>query len=257
MSAFTARHAGVTYEPDAWPGRVARFGLIVLSVDHATEAEMRRIVPSSVADFHVDRIPMPSPCTIDNLARLGPEIRDAAARLLPGSSLDAVIFACTSGAIVVGTQRVAEEIRVPRPGVPVITPMAAALDACGTLGVNRLSVLTPYLDEVNARIHDHLTGHGVEVARFDSFHLAEDREMSAVPPAAIRDAALAADDPRADALFICCTALRPSSIIDELEQHLGKPVITSHQASAWAALRASGRTVPPIDGQGRLLREHC
>lgn len=255
MSTDISRPVERSYTPDPWPGDRPRFGLIVLSIDHATEPELAAFVPPHVACFHVDRVVTHNPCTVANLERTAEELTEAAARLLPDSPLDGILFACTSGAVVIGTHRIAELVHAARPGVPVITPIAAALDGMEQLGVERIAVLTPYVDEVNERIRTHLQMHGQVVVGFDSFRLERDIDMSSVPPAALRDAALGLDQPEADAIFICCTALRPSSIIDEVEQITGKPVITSHQAMVWDALRRSGRWTGPIAGQGRLLRE--
>ena len=44
-------------------------------------------------------------------------------------------------------------------------------------------------------------------------------------------------------------------IVDKLEKRLGKPVVTSVQATFWGTLRATGID-DRIDGCGRLLAEH-
>ncbi len=62
------------------------------------------------------------------------------------------------------------------------------------------------------------------------------------------------DRPEAQAVFISCSNLRTLDIIEKLERDLGKPVITSNQASLWGMLRLIGdrRAIP---GAGRLFRE--
>ena len=59
----------------------------------------------------------------------------------------------------------------------------------------------------------------------------------------------------AQALFVACTDFPVMTMIGQLEEELGKPVITSNQATFWAALRAAGLD-DRSDGYGRLLREH-
>ena len=76
--------------------------------------------------------------------------------------------------------------------------------------------------------------------------------MQKVAPEAIYEAAIAIDRPDADAVLVSCTALRTSSVIDRIEQHLGKPVVTSNQALAWHALRLAGYA-EPRKGLGRLM----
>ena len=58
--------------------------------------------------------------------------------------------------------------------------------------------------------------------------------------------------PEADGVFISCTAWRALEVVEELEQRLGKPVVTSNQATIWLALKRLGITTP-IKGYGRLL----
>jgi len=58
--------------------------------------------------------------------------------------------------------------------------------------------------------------------------------------------------PEADAVFISCTSVRTFEIIAPLERDLGKPVISSNQATIWHALRKTGIR-DTIEGYGRLL----
>ena len=48
------------------------------------------------------------------------------------------------------------------------------------------------------------------------------------------------DDDRAEAVFISCTGFRTIEIIEKLESELGKPVISSNQASLADCLRKLG-----------------
>ena len=60
------------------------------------------------------------------------------------------------------------------------------------------------------------------------------------------------DTPEADAVFISCTNFHCLPAIASLERQLGKPVVTSNLAGAWAALRQIG-VEDPIPGYGQLL----
>ena len=48
------------------------------------------------------------------------------------------------------------------------------------------------------------------------------------------------DVPEADAVFVSCTGLGIIDVVPMLERDLGKPVITSNQATWWATLREMG-----------------
>ena len=253
-----SRPVEIPYTPDPWPGSCPRFGLIVLTLDHATEQELPRMVPRGRAEFFASRVQVRNPVTVENLRRTGDDLGQAAARLLPGTPLQGLAYACTSGAIAVGEDEVRARIRAASPDfaqVPISTPVVAAEAALAHLGARRVAVLTPYPDEVNDTVRDHLQAHGVEVVSLDSFRLDNDLAMSSVPPSAIAAAgrALMADSPEAEALFVCCTALRPAAVIAELESAVGRPVVTSHQAMLWDMLRRSGDDGGPVRGYGQLL----
>ena len=64
--------------------------------------------------------------------------------------------------------------------------------------------------------------------------------------------AVAADHPEADGLFVSCTDFRAAQVIDEIEAKIGKPVVTSNQASFWQSVRKAGYE-KPLSGFGRLL----
>jgi maleate cis-trans isomerase len=57
-----------------------------------------------------------------------------------------------------------------------------------------------------------------------------------------------------DAVFISCTNFRTIEIIELLEKEIGKPVITSNQATMWHALRKLGIS-DNLHGYGMLF-EH-
>lgn len=243
----------IDWEPEPVAARL-RFGLVALATDHVSESELHRMLPADDVDLFATRIRHDGQCDVESLRAMGDELAASCELLLPGTPLDAVAYGCTSGTVAIGFERVAATIRSQRPGVAVTTPITAAEAAFRALDVQRIAVLTPYVDEVNELIADYLETNGFVVSTLASFGLDTDIQMSTVPPEAIERAALGLDVAGAEAVFICCTALRSVSTIAPLEQRLGLPVISSNQAMLWEMLRASGysRAVP---GYGRLLAE--
>ena len=63
-----------------------------------------------------------------------------------------------------------------------------------------------------------------------------------------------ADVPDADAVVLSGTGLPTIGVLEELERELRKPVISSNQASLWAALRLA-RITDAVADFGSLLRE--
>ena len=56
----------------------------------------------------------------------------------------------------------------------------------------------------------------------------------------------------ADTFFLSCMGLTTMEIVDEIETALGVPVITSHQATLWSALRHC-RVGAKIPKMGKLF----
>ena len=121
------------------------------------------------------------------------------------------------------------------------------------LGIRRIAFLTPYIDAVNQPMRRYIEDRGVEVLSIHSFNLADDVEMGRLPPSAIREAVVMVDRPDVDAIFVSCTALRATEVIDTVERELNKPVLTSIQALFWEAVRLA-KFDRPIEGYGRLLK---
>jgi len=242
----------VEYQLDQGPGHY-RIGLIALATDHATERDFRNMSPGDEVAVFVSRVLNLNPCTVENLRTIAPRLTEAASLILPGTRLDAIAYSCTSGTVVVGYEEIAAYIRAARPGIPCTTPITAAIAGFEKLGVRRIAVLTPYIDEVNQPICAFLENHGVSVMSLRSFNMEDDTEMARLPPTAIRAAALEADHPDAEAVFISCTAIRAAEVVQSIEDALGKPVVSSVQALYWEALRFAGCETP-IAGFGQLMR---
>ncbi len=249
---FSTDPVSARYELDAGPGRY-RIGLLTLSNDLATERDFINMKPDDDVAVFVSRIPNDEVCSVENLRAMEPELTRATELLIPGSRLDSVAYSCTSGTVVMGYDTVVRRVQAARPGIPVAAPITAALAALDRFDARKIAVLTPYTDDVNRQISDYITAAGREVVGFTSFHFADNDSMARLPPQAIHDAALQADRPDADALFISCTAIRAVEVIESIEQSLGKPVISANQALFWQSLRAADCD-KPIDGFGSLLR---
>lgn len=228
---------------------VTRIGMIALSTDLTSERDAARLLPERAA-LHVTRVPFENPTTPASLRRLGDRLTDAAALLVPGRALDAIIFSCTAASATIGDAEVARRIGAARPGVPVVTPPDAACDGFAKLGVRRIALLTPYLPETTAPMVDYFTGRGVEVVACQCLGLEDDRDMARISPATILAAAAAVDCAEAEALFLSCTALPAIGVIEALERRLGKPAMSSNQAMVWRAFAHAGLAAP---GPGRLF----
>ncbi len=228
-----------------------RIGFIALATDFNSEQDLRRMLPKEVEVF-TNRVTNQNPMTLENLRAMAGDIERAAGGILPGLGVDLMIYGCTSGTAAIGYDRIVERIHQQCPGIPVITPATAAAAALQALGAKKISVLTPYIDEINQALGELLRKQGLDVINVCGFGSEDDIEVTMFPLADIVSAAKQACSDEAEALFISCTALRASLVIDTLEMELGIPVVTSNQALVWQALTLLNCT-QPVEGFGSLF----
>jgi maleate isomerase len=234
------------------PGLPVRFGLVALATDLTSEGDFSRIFTPEAA-VHTTRVAFANPTTPENLRKMAPLLTEAAALITPGVELAAICYSCTSAAATIGEETVERFIQAVRPGVPVVTPTGASARAFNALGVRSISVVTPYLPEASIPVGAWFERKGFNVTRLDSMGLADDRDMARVSRRTIVEAALAADGPENEAIFLSCTALPAVGAIAEIEARTGKPVVTSNQASAWEMLRRGGFSDWRPEAYGRLF----
>ncbi len=229
-----------------------KIGVIALATDFNIEQDLRRIYPQGVEIF-TNRVRNINPLTIENLRSMAPGISAAADAILPGTDLNAIIYACTSGTVAIGSERITELIHQSRPGVPVSNPLTAAFAAFKKLGAKRLSILTPYTEAVNQEVAMQFENNEYEILNIAGFGFEDDTAMTFISPQSIADAALEICDPDADILFVSCTALRVSLVIEQIEQRLCKPVVSSNQALVWHSLQLVNY-LAPVTGFGSLFK---
>lgn len=229
-----------------------RLGLLVPATDHVSEIAFQDMLAGQAIEFLTNRVALANPITMENLARMIDDVTRATAALLPDGRIDAIAFSCTSGTVAVGPENVARSIHAGRAGVPFTTPITAAVKACKQLGLKRIAVLTPYLDEVNEPIRRFIERNGIAVGAFGSFHLSTEPQIAAVPVDAIVAAGKALDGPGIDGIFVSCTGMVGHRALDALEAATGKPCLSSNQVQLWDALNLIGWTAP-IRGFGSML----
>ncbi|RUY65503.1 ectoine utilization protein EutA [Mesorhizobium sp. M7A.F.Ca.CA.001.05.1.1] len=231
-----------------------RVGLIILATDHTSEPDFRRMVASERVGVYVARIPYANPTTPENLRKMQPALTAGAALILPDEPLDAVCYSCTSASVVIGDAEIEAAIQVAKPGVPIIPPPMAGVRGLRALGASKISILTPYTVETSRPMAAYFAAHGFEIVSFTCLGFEDDREMARIAPATLVELAREATDASADALFVSCTALRSALAVTGMEKTIGRPVVTSNQATAWNCLRLCGDDTPRPEF-GRLMTQ--
>ncbi|MGX5840976.1 ectoine utilization protein EutA [Mesorhizobium sp. ArgA1] len=217
-----------------------RVGLIILATDHTSEPDFRRMVASERLGVYVARIPYKNPTTRENLRKMQPELAAGAALILPDETLDAICYSCTSASVVIGDAEIEAAIQSAKSGVPVVTPPMAGVRGLKALGAKKISILTPYTVETSRPMAAYFAARGFDIVSFTCLGFEDDREMARIAPTAIVELAREAIHAEAEALFVSCTALRGALAITGMEEAIGRPVVSSNQASAWNCLRLCG-----------------
>jgi maleate cis-trans isomerase len=239
-------------------GQRAKLGLIVLPTNTVNEAEWQRMMPEGVT-LHVTRIRLHE--DISSAAgkkALYADIEQATSELAE-AGLSVIAYGCTAGSMVEPLDQLAD-FMMSVSGVPAVTTAASIVAALQALKATKISIATPYHDALNDHEVDFLSRNGVETVKIAGLGIGaggahEYIQIAQVPADEIKAHILSVDHPEAQAILISCTDFPALELIAELEDKLGKPVITSNQATLWAALRAAGIAVR-LENFGRLLEEY-
>lgn len=232
---------------NAWQHKL---GMIVPSWNTVMEYETQRMAGSGIS-VHTQRISHTAD-TEENLMWMGTQV-PAAAKLLAHAKVSVICYGCTAGGFLKGPEYDRDmntEIKVAT-GIPGTTSASAITDALNAVGAKRISVATAYEPWLNVKTQQYLEAAGFTVLAIEGFGT---QAHAAVTPDRVAALAKKVDLPEAQAVFIGCSNLRTLEIIESLEQELGKPVITSNQASMWSMLRLAGAT-HAVPGAGRLFRD--
>lgn len=184
------------------------------------------------------------------------EVLADGARELTAHGVDSVVWACTSGSFVFGWQGAREQVEKLQAVTdrPTSSTSFAFVHALAVLGVDRVAVAATYPDDVADAFVTFLHTAGHEVVRVSSRGVLTAAEVATLSREQVRAFAAANDDPHAQALLVPDTALHTVAWLDELEESVGKPVLTANQVSAWEGMRLAGDH-GPYEGLGTLFRQ--
>lgn len=208
-------------------------GLLVLRSDEAMEGELRQWLPAEVALHHA-RVYNANEVNSETLAAMLNELPDSARRLPDAPDYKVIAYGCTSGSMVIGSDRVREAIQSVHAGVAVTDPFTALKAKLSNVDAKRIGLLVPYEPAVAQGIVDGLQDAGFEIAASASFHESNDDRVCRISRESVTEGLLAVGmDPAVEAVVGSCTNLRSIDVLDAVAAGLGKPVMTSNSALAW------------------------
>ena len=233
----------------------ARIGLLVPAINVVMEPELYLMAPEGVS-IHSARMASFGPSSHQSYAEMGSFARQGST-LLKMTDPSVMVFGCTSCSFIEDEKKIVR-ILEEETGAPAVSTSGAVVEALRFLNVRTLAVATPYVEFINDAERAWLTAEGFDVRDLKGLQLGKDefeRKLMGRQPAQIAyllAVELAQSGP--DCVFISCMNFASAPLIEMLEGDLGIPVVTSNQATLWAALRRAGFR-SPIEGFGRLMRK--
>ncbi|WP_139015822.1 maleate cis-trans isomerase family protein [Ensifer aridi] len=231
-----------------------RIGMLLVP-DTGLDAEIWEWCPQTVTPI-ITRLQVPDNCAeefaaVDEVIGSSDVVEPATRslfgnRMLGGTNPDIVVLNCTSASFVRGLEGEASiRTSMLRAGAPrALTTSGAVVGALTALNARKVAVGTPYDAETNQALAKFLLEAGFEVG---SIPTTEIQHLDHASDNQIRAIAAAAYDKHASAMFISCAALRTRHLIQELNARYQVPVITSLQATMWAALAQVNERVAASD----------
>ena len=231
-----------------------RIGLITLASDFRIEKDFSNVIHGEEIDLYCNRIQCYNPLTNETLKKMADDITDVTKEILPDQKLDCVAYGCTSGTIAAGYSSIYEKVNLAKPNTKVTTPITSAIKALKKFNFNKISVFTPYTNEINQSVVEYFKKENIKVISLTYFDIESDLDIGKVDPDYLFEVLSKIDLSKSDALFVSCTALPVLSLIDQLEKKLGKIVLSSNQALIWDTLKVINYS-KSIDGFGQLFKD--
>ena len=230
-----------------------KVGLLALSTDLTIEKDFQAICHKLPFDLFVNRIHNENPLTKENLLKMYNQLDSVTERILPGQKINTVAYACTSGTIAIGEDKVKEKVQLAKPDCYVTNPITSAVKAFKKMNLKKIALFTPYPESVNKTILEYFKRKNINIVSFGTFNIDLDEDIASVDPNYLLETLIKLDMDDADALFISCTALPALEIIEKVEKKINRIVFCSNQTLIWDTLRSIGYK-NPIKGYGKLLR---
>jgi maleate isomerase len=140
-------------------------------------------------------------------------------------------------------------------GIPATTSMLALNEILEQRKVTRLGYVTPYLDEVQARILENYNKLGVACQGERHLGLQDNFSFSEVPVAQLEDMTRDVAKEKPDAITVICTNLRLAPSVAKLEHETGIPVYDTIATVVWKCLKLAGVDTRRVTNWGSLFQQ--
>lgn len=181
------------------------------------------------------------------------------ARLLADAHVDAIVWSGTSGAWRgLDADRALCAAITDETGVPATTSTLALLRAVELASAHSLGLVTPYPDDMHAKVASTLSDAGATVTASRNHAItASNWELSLIGSDVLSQLVgdVAAEKP--DAITTFCTNLAAADLVPRWEAAYGIPVFDSVSLAVWGVLQLAGIDTKRVEGWGALFNLSC
>jgi maleate isomerase len=228
------------------------FGVLIPSTNTTVEIEYTRHLPATL-QFHVGR------CGKGANTPFSPSLDEDVIRqskLLGDAKVEVITLAQTSASLFDDDYDARVKAQMSsNAGVPAVTSAEAIGEGVRALGMKRIGIVTPYSAEVIQRAKRYYEmKYGLQVMGMEGFGATDAYAIGKLDAHMAFEALQRIDTPEIEVLIVPGGNFPTMPWIAAWERALGKPIITTNQATLWGALGVM-KLNNPIPGLGRLLEQ--
>jgi maleate isomerase len=189
------------------------------------------------------------------LHQFDPSLMLLAVDLLADAKVDAMAWNGTSASWL-GIERDKSlcEAIVARTGKPATTSTLACIDAVRAHGAKRVGLVTPYTDDVQARIGKVWAEAGIPCHAERHLGLRDNFSFGQVAPSEIADMIRAVVRDGCDAVVVLCTNMEGAAVAVALERELNVLILDSVAVTLWRTMALAGVDPRSLSGWGRVFQ---
>jgi maleate isomerase len=141
-----------------------------------------------------------------------------------------------------------------RTGMPATTSTLACMDAARVLRAQRIGLVTPYTDDVQARIGRVWAAAGTHCHAERHLGLRDNFSFGEVAPAMIADMIRAVAADGCDTVVVLCTNMESAALAAALEREVNIAVLDSVAVTLWRTMALAGADPRVLSGWGRIFQ---
>ena len=140
-------------------------------------------------------------------------------------------------------------------GIPATTSMLALNEILAQRKVTRLGYVTPYLDDVQARILENYAKLGIACQGERHLGLQDNFSFAEVPVTQLEAMTREVATQKPDAIAVICTNLKAAPSVAKLERETGIPIYDTIATVVWKCLKLAGVDTSRVTGWGSLFEQ--